>query len=342
MRFIMFVIIMALSITLSSASTAQSLTSYQITKTVALGAPDRWDYLTFDPDSHRVYVAHGDRVTVVDGHDGFIIGQVEGMPGGTHGIGISTATGIGYTDDGRAGIVTAFDLKTLKATKIIKAAEDADGIVFDPSSHHFFVINGDSGNVTVIDPKSNDAIATINIGNKLEFGAAGNNGKLYIDGAEKNDIVRIDTTTNKVDAHWPIANCEKPHGIAFDATTHRVFASCVNNVLDVIDSDDGTIIATLSIGSGTDAAAFDPNRKLIFSSNGRDGTLTVIQEKDAKSFVVLGNVKTAITARTMTLDPATGRIYLVAGDIDTKAATANGRPQLVPGSVKLLFVDPTH
>ncbi len=329
-------ILIAIPLSLS----AQSLPNYTVTKTISLGAPDRWDYLVFDPHSHRVYVAHGDRVTVVDGHSGALIGNIEGMPGGTHGIGISTATGTGYTDDGRAGTVAAFDLKTLKITKTINAAEDADGIVFDSSSGHFFVIDGDSGNITVIDPKTNDAVAAIEVGNKLEFAVAGGNGKLYINGAEKNDIVRVDTATNKVDAHWPIANCERPHGIAFDASTHRVFSSCVNNVLDVVNSDSGEIVATLPIGSGTDAAAFDAKRKLIFSSNGRDGTLTVIQEKDAQTFVVLGNVKTAVTARTMTLDPATGRIYLVAGDIDTKAATTNGRPQLVPGSVKLLFLDP--
>ena len=45
----------------------------------------------------------GDRLTVVDGRDGKVIGQVEGMPGGTHGIAISHAAGLGYTDDGEAG-----------------------------------------------------------------------------------------------------------------------------------------------------------------------------------------------------------------------------------------------
>src|SRR3984957_17994667 len=57
--------------------------NYHIAKTVALGAPDRWDYVTFDPGAKRVYVAHGDRVTVVDGGSGAVIGNVEGMPGGT-------------------------------------------------------------------------------------------------------------------------------------------------------------------------------------------------------------------------------------------------------------------
>jgi hypothetical protein len=101
-----------------------------------LGVPDRWDYIVFDSSSHRVYVSHGDRVTVVDGRDGTILGDVAGIPGGTHGIGISTATGKGYTDDGQAGVAVSFDLKTLKTIKQIKAESDADAIAFDPISGH--------------------------------------------------------------------------------------------------------------------------------------------------------------------------------------------------------------
>jgi hypothetical protein len=59
---------------------------YHISNVVPLGPPDRWDYVVFDPESHRIYVAHGDRVTVVDGLGGGVIGTVEGMPGGTHGV----------------------------------------------------------------------------------------------------------------------------------------------------------------------------------------------------------------------------------------------------------------
>jgi YVTN family beta-propeller protein len=330
----------ALVLAIPTPVLAQSAPSYRVTKTVSLGAPDRWDYVVFDPSSQRVFIAHGDRVTVVDGHDGTLLGQVEGFPGGTHGIAISTATGKGYTDDGRTGVAGSFNLKTLKTGKTIRAAEDADGMVFDAATGHVFVVNGDSATLTVIDPQSDTAIATIDGGGKLEYAVADGDGKLYVNGAEKKEIVRIDTKTNQVDAHWSMPNCTSPHGLAMDATTHRLFSSCVNNVLVVVDTDSGATVATLPIGSGSDAAAFDPKRKLVFSSNGRDGTLSVIQEKDANTFVSLGDIKTAVTARTMAVDPATGRIYLAAGDIDPQAVAPNGRPRTVPGSLKLLFLDP--
>ncbi len=217
----------ALSVALmpAASATAQTPPAYHVVKTVALGAPDVWDYIVFDPPSHRVYVAHGDRLTVVDGRDGTIIGNVEGMPGGTHGIGISTATGRGYTDDGRAGEAVSFDLKSLEAIKRIKTADDADGIAVDPRAATCFVVNGNSRTLTVIDPETDSAIATIDGGGGLEYAMAGGDGKLYVNGADNKEIIRIDTATNKVDARWPIPGCTSPHGLAIDRTAHRLFSS---------------------------------------------------------------------------------------------------------------------
>jgi YVTN family beta-propeller protein len=330
-----------------SALYAESAPAYHVTKTVTLGQPDRWDYVVFDPASHRVYVSHGDQVAVVDGNTGEVLGRVEGAPGGTHGIAIVTASGRGYTDDGRAGEAHSFDLTSFKVEQNIKAAEDADAIAYDPASGHVFVVNGDPGTLTVIDPKADKAIATIETGGKLEYAAADGHGKLFVNGEEKKEIVRVDTATNNVDARWPIPNCESPHGLAVDPKSHRLFSSCVNNLLVVVNTDTGATVTSLQIGAGTDAAAFDPKRKLVFSSNGRDGTLSVIKEQDPNTFVSLGEIKTAVTARTMAVNPQTGRIYIVAADIDSAAAAAPSsaparfrRPPLVPGSTKLLFLDP--
>jgi YVTN family beta-propeller protein len=317
--------------------------AYRITRTVTLGAPDRWDYLTFDAESHRVFAAHGDRVTVVDGRDGTIIGQVEGFAGGTHGIAIASYAGRGYSDDGRAGTATSFDLKTLKRLQTMDAGKGADAVVFDPASRHVFVINSDGESVTVIDPSRDAVLTTIKVGGGLEFGVADTQGKLYINGAERQEIVRIDTTTNRIDARWPVHDCARPHGIAIDPRTHRVFATCVNNVMVVVDAVSGATIATLPIGARTDAAAFDPKRKLVFSSNG-DGTLSVIAEKGPDQFEALGSIPTALGARTMALDAESGRIYLITADftVNDKADANDARHRYVatPGTVHLLFLDP--
>jgi YVTN family beta-propeller protein len=322
---------------------------YRLTRGVSLGAPERWDYLVYDAPSHRVYVAHGDHLTVVDGRNGRVIGQVEGMPGGTHGIAISHATGLGYTDDGRAGEGVAFSLETLKVVKHLKAAPDADAVTIDPTSGHVFVVDGDPGLLTVIDPKTDRVVATVHVGSKMEYAVAGDNGKVYVNGVEKREIYRVDTATNRVDATWAIPQCAAPHGLAVDTMTHRLFSSCENQRLVVVNADTGATVATVPIGRGTDAAAFDPTHKLIFSSNGVDGTLSVIREVDANTFVPAGTVETALSARTMSVDPASGRVFLAAADTTAQAMAAahaarmagkHGPSPFSQGSFKLLFFDP--
>ena len=322
--------------------------TYKSAQATPLGAPDRWDYAVFDPASHRVYVAHGDRLEVVDGEDGKVIGQVLGMPGGSHGTGIVPSASKGYTDDGKAGEVIVFDLKTLKVLKHIPAKPDADGITVDAKSGHVFVVDADSETVTVIDPKTDTVINTITVGGGLEFAVAGGDGKVYVNGAEKKELVRIDVASNTVDARWPIPGCASPHGLAFDPAGRRAFVTCVNKLMTVVNVDTGAVVASLPIGAGTDAAAFDPKRKLAFSSNGVDGTLSVIREVDPNTFTALPPVKTAVTGRTLTIDPETGRLYIPAADIDAKAPVAPGpngrpgRPKPLPGSLKLLFLDPAQ
>ena len=322
---------------------AEAKPLYTITKVVPIGTPDRWDLLTFDAASHRVYIAHGDRVTVVDGEAGALIGNVEGYSGGTHGIAIVPGSGRGYTDDGRAGVAGSFDLKTLKPIASINAGSDADAVIFDPASGHVFVVNSDPGTITVIDPRTDTAVATIDGGGKLEIGAADGTGKIYVNGEAKQEVVRVDTRTNKIDARWAIPSCTSPHGLAVDAKSRRVFASCENQIMVVIDADSGKLIASLPIGARTDGAAFDPGTRRAFSSNG-DGTLTVISEKGPNSFVSLGSVPTMLGARTMTLDPKTGRLYLVAADITINESVdpqdLRHRFAVTPGSVKLLILDP--
>jgi DNA-binding beta-propeller fold protein YncE len=329
---------------------AASAAPYRVIKEVSLGSPDRWDYVVYDAPSHRVYVAHGDRVTVVNGRDGVIVGQIEGLPGGTHGIAISQAAGLGYTDDGEHAQAAAFSLRTLKIVKKLDAGDDADAVAIDPTSGHVFVVDGDPGLLTVIEPRSDSVVATVHVGSKLEYAVAGDNGKLYVNGVEKRVIYRIDTASNQVDATWSIPECEAPHGLAIDTRTRRLFSSCENERLVVVNADSGATVATVPIGRGTDAAAFDPTRRLIFSSNGTDGTVSVIREVGADSFAPAGTVKTMLSGRTMAVDPGSGRLYVAAAELDAaampayRAARAAGRrvrPPLVAGSLRLLFLDPT-
>jgi YVTN family beta-propeller protein len=331
------------ALAVATAAQAQQAPAYTVTKTVPIGAPDRWDYVVFDSVSSRVYASHGNVVSVVDGRSGAAIGTINvGADAVTHGIVALGDLGKGYTDDGKAGVAVVFDLKTLKVLHTIKAEPDADGIAYDAKSGHVLVITGDSGKVVVIDPKTDKAIAEIDGGGPLEFGVSDEKGKFFVDGEDKNEIVRMDLATNKADAHWPLTGCKTPHGLAIDRAHMRLFASCGNKVMDVMNAESGAVIASLPIGMGTDFDAFYPAKNLAFSSN-REGTLSVIAEQGPDKFVALPPISTKFGARTMALDEKTGRIYTISSEVtENKAVPVTDRThyKVTPGSAEVLFLDP--
>jgi DNA-binding beta-propeller fold protein YncE len=332
-----------MALALAVAADAQQAPSYSVTRTVPIGAPDRWDYVVFDSVSGRVYASHGNIVSVVDGHSGKPIGTINAGPdAGTHGIVALNDMGKGYTDDGKAGAAVVFDLKTLKVLHTIKTEPDADGIAFDARSGHVLVITGDSCKVVVIDPKTDKVVTEIDGGGSLEFGVSDEKGKFYVDGEDKNEIVRMDLASNRADAHWPLTGCETPHGLAMDRAHMRLFASCGNKVMDVMDAETGAVIASLPIGMGTDFDVFYPAKGLAFSSN-RDGTLSVIAEQSPSKFVALAPIVTKLGARTMALDEKTGRIYLISSEVTENNAvpvTDRAHYKVTPGSAEIMFLDP--
>jgi hypothetical protein len=95
------------------------------------------------------------------------------------------------------------------------------------------------------------------------------------------------------------------------------------------------------IGEGPDAAAFDPTHGLVFSSNG-EGTLSVIRQDSPDHYTVVNSVATKRGARTMAMDSAQGKIYLVSADFGPPPAATpehpHPRPVPLPSTVTVLVV----
>ncbi len=324
-----------------AATPPASEARYLQSKSVPLGAPERWDYLTYDTASGRLYVTHSSRVDVLDGRTGSTIGTVA-VPG-ANGVAVIAAAGKGYAGSREHKSVIVFDLQSLHVIREIAADEDTDGIVFDPMSKRIFVMEGDPHRVLAIDSGSDAVLGRVELGAAPEFATVDDNGKLYVNLEDQRAIARIDTTSLKIEARWPVPACEAPHGLAIDIKAKRLFASCANDRMVVVDATNGRVVAEVPIGHGSDAAVFDAKRKLAFSSN-NDGTLSVIQVASADHYETLASVTTVPSARTLALDPESGRIYLTCGErieVDPAATNPRKRYGIKPGSVRVLFLDPT-
>lgn len=345
-----FIITMGLVVcgSMGAASAAENhvasshATQMQVTARWPIGGEGGWDYLTLDQAAHRLYVTRSDHVAVVDTRSGKQVGEVT-PTNGVHGVALAPNMQRGFASNGRGDSVTVFDLKTLATlTTIPIEGHNPDSIVFDAPSGQVFTFNGHSQDATVIDARTSKVVATIKLSGKPEFAVSDDNGHIYVNIEDRSELTEIDTHANKAVATWPLTDCEEPSGLAFDRAHQRLFSVCQNGHMAVTDAKSGRHVATIAIGKGPDAAAFDPRTQEVFSSNGSDGTLTIIHEDSPDQYRVTQTVTTQKSARTMALDQATHRVYLAAAEFGPAPAPVAGehrvRPPMKPDSFTILVV----
>ena len=308
---------------------------YHAVAKIAIGGEGGWDYLSVDSAAHRLYVTRGSHVVVIDTAKDAVVGDIPNTPG-VHGVAIDTGLNRGFTSNGRENTVTVFDLRTLKELQRIPVGQNPDAILFDPFTHRVFTFNGRSNDVTTLDANSGKVLGTIPVGGKPEFAVTDEKGMIYANVEDKSEIVAIDAKEMKVKHHWKIAPGEEPSGLSFDKANRRLFAVCGNKKMAVVDADSGKVVATPTIGEGPDACVFDPALKFAISSNGQDGTMTVVHEDSKDKFSVAATVPTQTGARTMILDSKTHRIYLITAKFKPMPAGQQGRPTMEPNTAVIL------
>jgi DNA-binding beta-propeller fold protein YncE len=307
----------------------------KVQKTFPIKSAGGYDYITVDSVSDNLYVSHGTQVNILNKTTGDSIGVISSDKD-VHGIAIAHEFGKGYITNGGANSVLIFDLKTNKILGSAPTGMFADGIFYDDFSKKIISCNGRSKNMTVVDPVTDQSIATIQLTGWPETATSDGAGKIYVNNSEKSEIDVIDATTYKIINTWPIKPGKDNSGLTIDRQTMRLFIGCGNKLLTVMDATNGKVITTVPIGDECDAIGFDKKLKTIYSSNG-EGTLTVIKELSANKFKVEQTLTTQKGARTIAVDQITHTLYLPTGQFAPKKP-GTFRPSVIPGTFKVLVV----
>ena len=334
-------IALALAALLQSAN-AQS--DYKLLKSIPIGGEGGWDILTVDSDAHRLYLSHATKVVVVDLEKNSVAGEIADTPG-VHAF-LPVSEERGFSSNGKDNNSSVVDLKTLRTISKVDTGEGPDAMTYDSKRGEVYVFNHKGSSATVIEAKSAKVIATIPLGGSPEFGAADSAaGRVYVNLEDKNEVAVIDTAKHEVVAHWPLAPGEEPTGIAFDAAHHRLFVTCNNKMMAMVDTENGKVVTTVPIGERVDGCAFDEKTQLAFASCG-EGVTTIAREETPDKLTVVQTLQTERGARTMALDPQTHRIYLPSAQFQppppASPGASPGRPTIVPNSLKLLVYAPSE
>ncbi|PYL09271.1 MAG: YVTN family beta-propeller domain-containing protein [Verrucomicrobia bacterium] len=318
--------------------------SYKFLNEIPIGGEGGWDILTIDSAASRLYLSHATKVVVVDLNKNAIAGEIADTPG-VHAFMPVPELQRGFSSNGKESKSSIVDLATLKTLSKIETGQNPDAIAYEPQRGEVYIFNHTGNSVTVIDAKQAKVVATIPLGGGPEFAVAdANAGRVYCNVEDKSEVAVIDAAKHEVISRWPVAPGTEPSGIALNATRHRLFATCHNKMMAMLDTETGKVIATVPIGAGVDGCAFDEATQLAFASCG-DGTTTIAKEEAPDKLTVVQTLKTERGARTMALDPKTHRIYLPTAQFQPAPSPTPGasptRPTVVPNTLKLLVYGPS-
>jgi YVTN family beta-propeller protein len=326
-------------------ATAVAEEPYKFLNEIPIGGEGGWDILTIDSAANRLYLSHATKVVVVDLNKNAVVGEIADTPG-VHAFMPVPELQRGFSSNGKESKSSVIDLATLKTISKIDTGEGPDAIVYDPKQHEVYVFNHEGSSATVIDAKEAKVVATISLGGSPEFAVADPAaGRVYCNLEDTSEVVVIDSRKHEVIVHWPLAPGEEPTGIALDAAHHRLFATCHNKTMVMLDTENGKVIATVPIGGGVDGCEFDATTQLAFASCG-EGVTTIAKEETPEKLTVVETLKTERGARTMALDPKTHRIYLPTAQFQPPPSPSPGaspaRPAIVPNTFKLLVYGPAE
>ena len=317
---------------------------YKVLKTAKVGGAGGFDYVYADSAGRRLYIARSGptgRITVFNLDTLEPAGEIPNASG--HGVAVDPKVNHGFLT---SKPIVMFDSKTLATIKTIDVQGNPDGIFFDGFNERIYDLSHNAPNMTVINAKDGSVVGTIDLGGAPEQAVSDGKGHLYIDIEDKEKIAVVDAEKLVVTASYDLTGkggtCA---GLAMDIKNRILFAACRNpKTMVILNADDGNIITTLPIGTGSDGAVFNPKTMEAFSAQ-TDGTLTIIKEKSPTSFEVEQTVQTMPSAKTLTLDAKTNRILLIAAEFGPPPAEtpppSNGRVArgpMLPDSFSILAV----
>jgi YVTN family beta-propeller protein len=228
-----------------------------------------------------------------------------------HGVVVDPQRRLAYVTRSEVDAVDVFDPSTMKPVARIAVAEDPDAILFDSLHGLIYVANGGAHQATLIDPATRRVISIIALGGKPEFAAVDAQTKLiYQNLRDIHAVAAVDVTARSVVQRWNLPGCTEPAGMAIDEVGRKLFIGCAGNaVLTIFDLNAHRVSASVPVGGGPDAVAFDPELHRIYTA-GKAGVLTVIRQRTPEAYEVLDSMKLHYGAHTLAFDPSTHNLFV--------------------------------
>jgi DNA-binding beta-propeller fold protein YncE len=297
------------------AQTYKAIGEYKLGGTSAKG-------IAVDSDGRRLFVAGGDGVTVLNADTGVFVGTITGLKGAQEVILIPGVNGEekapstkGFASD-ETGHVIAFSLTDMKPTATITLeASGPASLCYDVDAKTVEAVSS-NGSLTTIDADSNKVTKA----GKIVTGAGqivcGNMGHVYVADPTANVVHVLNHETMKNDGDYPMKAGNKPTGLALDTKGRRLFVSCEDGTIEIIDTDSGFTFIELKGGTGVahETFAWLPQGKGQWKAAAfvaqEDGTLSGIRMNAFINYSMGGQYKLSPGLRSVVYDDKTHHLFI--------------------------------
>lgn len=304
-----------LLVTALPAQIYKTIGEYKVAGTSAKG-------IAIDSDGRRLFVAGGDGVTVLNADTGATIGTIGSLKGAQDVMLIpgmngeeSAPSAKGFASD-ETGHVIAFSLADMKPTATIKLeASGPASLCYDIDAKTVEAVSA-NGSLTTIDADSNKVVKA----GKIVTGAGqivcGNMGHVYVADPAANVVHVLNHETMKNDGDYPMKTGNKPTGLALDTKGRRLFVSCEDGTIEIIDTDSGFTFIELKGGAGAarETFAWLPQGKSQWKAAAfvaqEDGTLSGIRMNAFINYSMGGQYKLSPGLGSVTYDDKTHHLFI--------------------------------
>jgi len=247
-----FVVLLAAAL---PAQTYKGIGEYKVAGTSAKG-------IAVDSEGRRLFVAGSDGVAVLNADTGVSMGIVGGLTGGQDVLLIPAMNGEepapstkGFASDD-SGHVIAFSLADMKPLATIKLSTPGPAsLCYDVEAKTVEAIST-GGSLTSIDADTNKVVKAGTVVTGKGQAVCGNMDHVYVADPAANVVHVLNHRTMKNDGDYPMRAGNKPTGLALDTKGRRLFVSCDNGVIEVVDTDAGFTFIELKGGVGPARGTF--------------------------------------------------------------------------------------
>jgi len=306
----------------ANGAAASGGASLRISQHMSLGAGAPVESAAIDSEAREVWLARGDSIDVVNADSGKTMGTLKV---GGHISAIQTAPDLHavLATDRVGGRLLVIDSAGRKLVRTLKVGKTPSTLAYYTPLKRAFVGDRQAGTLTAIDLDRGQAVGTLKLADGVGQLAANTYGQVFVASPESGKVHYIDAAKVADMGAAQAGTGDRCGGIAIDYWARRLFLSCANGRVAVIDTDVGMTIKDLpgaKVPTATSSTPFafgpiDGWRGGAFFL-GEDGTLSSVKMISPVKYATGPSLALPVGARSVVIDAKEKRLLSAAPGAD--------------------------